>query len=373
MLTFGSLFAGYGGFDIGLERLGWLTQWQVEIDPAANKVLAAHWPGVPRYEDITEVHGDQLQPVDAIVGGFPCQDLSVAGRRAGMTVGTRSGLFYEFARIVKEMRDATDGLQPHIVIWENVPGLLSLGNTLGAIYAQWDSLGALVQEHRVVDTGRAFGIPQRRRRVLGIAVWTPGAESWGPILLDPESSRRDPEAGQQTCEDAAGTLGGGTPGRGWSDDTDRMTFLPTVTTRVGQPGNQSVDDGSLIPTHTGTITANWHKGAGNTQVEEGIVIPFVKARRAHHDDDFETWSNAHHSPTLNGRDNNSPGTATVAVAEELGVRRLTPLECERLMGLDDHWTVPAGADTHRYRLCGNGLIPAAAEWVGRRIERGLQG
>lgn len=163
-MRYGSLFAGAGGFDLGFDAAGWECAWQVELDPKARKVLAHWWPKVERHDDITECDG--LAPVDVIVGGFPCQDLSVAGKRAGMEHGTRSGAFYEFARVVEEMRDATAGTSPRWVVWENVAGLLSLRNTLGSVYAEWDRVGAVVQEHRLVDTGRAFGIPQRRRRVL---------------------------------------------------------------------------------------------------------------------------------------------------------------------------------------------------------------
>ncbi len=84
-LTFGSLFAGVGGFDLGFEAAGMACRWQVEIDAAARGVLAYHWPKVPRFEDVRQVGANELAPVDVICGGFPCQDLSVAGKRAGRT------------------------------------------------------------------------------------------------------------------------------------------------------------------------------------------------------------------------------------------------------------------------------------------------
>jgi len=90
-VRFGSLFAGIGGFDLGLERAGMECAWQVEIDPWARRVLARHWPSVPRYEDVREVGAHNLEPVDVICGGFPCQDISHAGKRAGIE-GERSGL-----------------------------------------------------------------------------------------------------------------------------------------------------------------------------------------------------------------------------------------------------------------------------------------
>lgn len=116
MTTFGSLFAGIGGFDLGLERAGMECRWQIEIDPFCVKVLARHWPEVKRYANIRNVAGTELEPVDLMCGGFPCQDLSQAGKRAGIK-GSRSGLWFEFARLIGVLR-------PRYVLIENVPGLL---------------------------------------------------------------------------------------------------------------------------------------------------------------------------------------------------------------------------------------------------------
>jgi DNA (cytosine-5)-methyltransferase 1 len=115
-VTFGSCFSGVGGLDLGLERAGLECRWQIEIDDYAIRVLEKHWPDVKRYRDITKVEGRELEPVDLICGGFPCQDLSQAGKRAGIE-GSRSGLWFEFARLVGE-------LGPRWVLIENVPGLL---------------------------------------------------------------------------------------------------------------------------------------------------------------------------------------------------------------------------------------------------------
>ena len=155
-MTVGSLFAGIGGFDLGLERAGFEIKWQVEIDPFCRAVLAKHWPHVKRYEDVRTV-GSELEHVDVICGGFPCQDISDAGKRIGIN-GPRSGLWSEFARLVGELR-------PRFVIVENVAGLLSLGmgRVLGDLAtfgydAEWDTLPAV-----------AFGTPHRRDRVWIVA------------------------------------------------------------------------------------------------------------------------------------------------------------------------------------------------------------
>lgn len=105
MMRFGSLFSGIGGFDLGLERAGMECAFQVEIDPFCVRVLSERWAAVPKYGDIREVKGGELPAVDLLCGGFPCQDLSVAGKRAGLA-GERSGLFFEFMRLIGEITPA---------------------------------------------------------------------------------------------------------------------------------------------------------------------------------------------------------------------------------------------------------------------------
>jgi len=120
-VTFGECFAGIGGLGLGLERAGMECRWQIENDPFCNKILQKHWPRVKRHGDIRTVSGHDLEPVDLFAGGFPCTDLSQAGKRVGLTnpdgTPTRSGLWFEFARIIGELR-------PRYVLVENVPGLL---------------------------------------------------------------------------------------------------------------------------------------------------------------------------------------------------------------------------------------------------------
>ena len=157
-LTFGSLFAGIGGMDLGLERSGMQCSWQVEIDPFARKVLAKHWPDVRRHDDVRTFppkEGDWH--VDLIAGGFPCQDISFAGKGAGLA-GERSGLWYEFARVVRDLR-------PRYVLVENVAALLVRGldavlGTLASLGydAEWSCLPAC-----------AVGAPHERDRVFLVA------------------------------------------------------------------------------------------------------------------------------------------------------------------------------------------------------------
>ena len=154
MHTFGSLFAGIGGMDLGLERAGWGCKWQVEIDEWCRRVLTKHWPDVPKYGDVKEIN--ELPPVDLICGGFPCQPVSYAGRRKGRD--DDRWLWPEFERIIRLVR-------PRFVIVENVPGLLThgMGDVLGGLAssgfdAEWDLLPAA-----------AVGAPHLRYRVFIVA------------------------------------------------------------------------------------------------------------------------------------------------------------------------------------------------------------
>lgn len=158
-LTVGSLFSGIGGFELGLERTGgFKTVWQCEIDPFCQKVLAKHWPDVKRFTDIKEMGiNEEIPHVDVICGGFPCQDISHAGKQTGIC-GARSGLFFELMRIVDQVR-------PKYIFLENVAALLNngMGAVLGRLAesgydARWDSISAY-----------SVGAPHIRNRIFIIA------------------------------------------------------------------------------------------------------------------------------------------------------------------------------------------------------------
>jgi len=127
-MKIGSLFSGYGGLDLAVANvLGAEVAWHCEWDDAPSKILEKHFPGVPNYRDVSKVDFTQVEPVDILTGGFPCQDLSMAGKRAGLKAGTRSGLWSEFAR-------AIDEIKPKLVVIENVRGLLSAPASNGMEY-----------------------------------------------------------------------------------------------------------------------------------------------------------------------------------------------------------------------------------------------
>jgi len=152
--TVGSLFSGIGGLDLGLEHAGFTIEWQVENNEFCQQVLAKHWPLVPRYGDIRTIRSNDLAPIHVLAGGFPCQDVSDAGSRAGID-GSRSGLWTEFARLVRQ-------LQPQYVLVENVAALLSRG--LERVLADLAACG-YDAEWQVLPAA-AFGAPHLRERLF---------------------------------------------------------------------------------------------------------------------------------------------------------------------------------------------------------------
>jgi DNA (cytosine-5)-methyltransferase 1 len=212
-MTAVSLFAGVGGFDLALQRAGVRVTAAVEIDPKARAVLARQFPSTTLFSDVQEVTGHELRATGfipergIITGGFPCQDLSVAGRREGLA-GARSGLFWEIVRLL-------DDLAPRWVVLENVPGLLSSndGRDMGTVLGALGDLG-YGWAYRVLDA-QHFGVPQRRRRVFIVAGRHLGApDLTGPasVLLEPESLRghlaSSHTAGQGTAAGTAPSLDG---------------------------------------------------------------------------------------------------------------------------------------------------------------------
>jgi DNA (cytosine-5)-methyltransferase 1 len=156
-ITFGSLFAGVGGFDLGFERAGMTCKWQVEIDQYATRVLSKHWPNVHRERDIRECGTHNLERVDVICGGFPCQDISYAGLGAGLD-GERSGLFFEAIRVVRQLR-------PTIFVLENVSALLTRG--MDRVLGTLAEIGYDTEWHCI--PAAAIGAPHRRDRVFILA------------------------------------------------------------------------------------------------------------------------------------------------------------------------------------------------------------
>lgn len=179
-LTVGSLFAGIGGFDLGLERAGMKTAWFCEQNAYCQKVLAKHWPKVPCYDDVCEIGAHNVKSVDILAGGFPCQDIATAGKGAGLA-GARSGLWREFARLIGELR-------PSYVIVENVPALRRRGlhkvlQDLDACGydAEWDGISAA-----------AVGAPHLRDRLWIVAYTNAGGRNGRPRQIKEAGGGKQP-------------------------------------------------------------------------------------------------------------------------------------------------------------------------------------
>lgn len=225
-LTLGSLFDGSGGFPLGGVLCGIEPKWKSEIEPFAIAVTNKHFPEVKHYGDVSKIDGGEVEPVDIITFGSPCQDLSVAGKRAGLENGERSNLFYQAIRIIKEMRSKTNGEYPRFIVWENVPGAFSSNkgqdfrSVLEAVCSvkepeilipepadgKWTYAGEIVGNGyslawRTIDA-QYFGVPQRRRRIYLVADF--GSECAGKILFESEGVSRDFAESSDTREGTAG-------------------------------------------------------------------------------------------------------------------------------------------------------------------------
>jgi DNA (cytosine-5)-methyltransferase 1 len=246
-----SLFSGVGGFDMGLEAAGMTTVFQCEIDKHARSVLDYHWPDVPKWDDVSTLTGAHILEmtggVDLVAWGSPCQDLSLAGKRAGLT-GERSGLFHEGIRIIKELRELSNGQSPTWSIWENVVGALSSngGADFGEVLYEMDEAGACFSEWSVLDA-QYFGVPQRRRRVF---VTT---------CFNSDTSLRCPEPLLFVSQGLRGdSATGGEQGQGATRETQD---------RIGTSGQWAAGStpGGILTT---SVTSKWHKGTGGPSGSE---------------------------------------------------------------------------------------------------------
>lgn len=322
MLTYGSLFAGVGGIDLGLDSVGMKCKFQVEWDQHCLQTLGYHWPNVPRWGDIANVNGFDLPFVDVIAFGSPCQDLSVAGKRAGLE-GERSKLFHEAIRVIKEMREKSNGQYPKWSIWENVAGALSsnTGADFGEVLRQMDEAGACFSEWAVLDA-QYFGVPQRRRRIFVISCYDLAIAKRSPeqiLPLQKSLPGNSPKifVKQRTpTPDAPGGIGAGRK-------IDTKIFLLDGT-RVG--------DIRVYNEPVQTLKSRMGTGGNNVPV---ILDEFNQDK-----------------PAL--------------------IRKFTPLECERLMGWPDNHTLyradgKQNSDTTRYKMCGNGVVSPVVKWIAENI------
>lgn len=236
-MKLGSLFDGIAGFPLAGALSGIEPVWAAEIEPFPIRVSKARFPNMKHLGSVTEIDGAAIEPVDIITFGSPCQDLSVAGKQLGIHEGQRSNLFFEAVRIIKEMRDATNGVYPRFAVWENVPGAFSSnkGADFQAVLealcqirggrdliiplppkGRWLPAGCVVGDGyslawRILDA-QYYGVPQRRKRIYLVADF--GSERAGEIQFVGESVRWHPaqsaEAWKRIAAHATGSpVGGG--------------------------------------------------------------------------------------------------------------------------------------------------------------------
>lgn len=415
-MTFGSLFSGIGGFERGFEQAGMRAMWQCEIDADATRVLEHHWPDVQKFSDVKKVGKKNLPAVDVLCGGFPCQDLSVAGKRAGLA-GKRSGLFFQFMRIVRELR-------PRAVVIENVPGLRS--SPPGDPGRDFETVLRTVAALRLYECGwtcldaRWFGLAQRRLRVFYVLTRRDlGAGRAAEILALADRVPGHFAPREQAQADIAGTIGSCANGRGWNGDLDRAGAFVAATLRsrtsnpgVNPPGRGGEDDQNVVyQCHGNNVGPMGTLRSGNGGLTGGV--PFIASpvaaeggNRTSGPIDVATAVNA--CKTASGRQDFETETFIVNAAESCAterharqsdvarcldstggfatnqggtvvrsgysVRRLTPTEYARLQGFpDDHLDLsPPLSDSAKYRLIGNAVVPQIANWLARRLMEATQ-
>ena len=393
-LTLGSLFDGSGGFPLGGLLAGIRPVWSSEIEPFAIRVTTKRLPFVKHYGDVRTLKGDELEPVDILTMGSPCQDISIAGRREGLA-GSRSGLFYEGIRIAEEMRRATHGSKPRYIVWENVYGAFSSngGADFAAVLAafaglageavpaprpaKWTGAGEIVGDRfsiawRLLDA-QYWGVPQRRRRVYLVADFAGGRA--GKILFDSEGvSRYSPQgfrSWQRTARAAqsgAGAAGGEVAQalfENHSHDsryTGPLTTAQTVSRTYGTGGNNQpfvVETpkvyGVCSKSSFAMLSPNPHAGfyeaatartldtrgptparnQGGMAVVESVPPAYATSKNSFHLDVQKDVAD-----TLVAVDYKDP--PRVLADPYYIVRKLTPTECARLQGFPDGWCKALG-------------------------------
>lgn len=355
-----STFSGIGGFEIGIERAfnnrpnirnrsALLSENSTnteesplrfvgysEIDKYAIKVYEHQFKGVPNYGDITKINADELPDFDCLVGGFPCQAFSIAGKRAGFE-DTRGTLFFDLARILRAK-------QPRLFVFENVKGLLShdSGRTFKTIIQTIDELGYDCQWQ--VLNSKNHGVPQNRERVYIVGHLRGTARPEVFPITGTHSETTEPRSGNKVAIPVL------TPDRIVKRQNGRRFKTD------GEPAftvNTQDRHGVMVKVPEAT-----KKGYAEASVGQAInlSVPNSKTRRGRVSDV---------APTLD------TGMQLHTLTEDVRIRRLTPVECERLQGFPDNWTAEgidgAISDTQRYKMCGNAVTTNVVQAVFERI------
>jgi len=391
-MRFGSVCSGIEAASVAWHPLGWRASFLSEIDAFPRAVLKHRFPDVPLRGDFTQIKAGDHDPIDLLVGGTPCQSFSVAGLRGGLG-DDRGNLALEYLRLA-------DRLRPRWLAWENVCGVLSSngGRDFGSI------LGGMVQlgygfAYRVLDAqfvrvdSHPRAVPQRRRRVFVVGYlgdWRPAAA----VLIEREGLRGDTpprrEAGQGVAGRAGASLAGGVAhslrGEGFDageDGTGRGVSLIASTGPVshclnaGAMGRLDYETETLI-----AFSLRGREGGAMPEPERDGCAPTINAASGGSTRPMVAFGlelgNQGSGGNIGWHDATKPfrtldTSCPPGIAKNHAVRRLTPLECERLQGFPDDWTdVPyrrgMAADGPRYKALGNSMAVNVMSWIGQRIE-----
>lgn len=367
--------------------------------------------------DITKIHGDKIEPVDCITFGSPCQDLSIAGRRAGLA-GERSGLFIEAVRIIKEMRSSTNGLYPTFAVWENVPGAFSSngGEDFRAVLEElarveqpdtsiprppkggrWSKAGAIAGNGwslawRQLDA-QYWGVPQRRKRIALVADF--GGQRAAEILFERTSLSGNPDSCVKAWKEVAGLAANGTAGN------DRVVGQNAYTLKIrggcaGGANGSGVKENQSYTLNTVDRPAVAYKVFDARGNGDGRTCPTITGdhenritdytaiaieRKTFNEQSFSHYKESDKCSTLKAKAGNIGNGSECLVAEKAIrwiVRRLTPVECERLQGYPagytdiGDWTDSKGkkhkyADSPRYKALGNSIALPQWFWLVQRM------
>jgi DNA (cytosine-5)-methyltransferase 1 len=399
-----SLCSGIEAATVAWAPLGWKPAAFAEIDLFCAALLEHYWPDVRNLGDVAAVSDDdvaRLGPLDLIVGGTPCQDLSVAGLRQGLA-GRRSALFFDYMRVFDAARRLCGA---RFALWENVPGALTsrrgrdfalvvsamAGSDVDAPGDGWGNEGLALGPRGLVEwsvlDAQWFGVAQRRERVFALldaGDW----ESRAPILLEPESVRGDSAPSRETGTRAAGTLtaralDGSSPCGG--DGRDGLLVAGPILSnshgagfRTGAEeaaGNHLIVEAVADPI-TATNARNYTHEGNNFRLRN--VVACFDETQVTHPENRATCSGETAALAATAR----PPTVAILADAAAEVRRLTPREAERLMGFPDDFTrisyrhprrrrAGPAADTLRYAALGNSIAVPVLAWIGRKLERVL--
>lgn len=376
-----SLFSGIEAASVAWTPLGWEPVCFSEIDPFPSAVLAARFPNVPNLGDITKIDWSAYAgTVDVVVGGSPCQSFSVAGKRDGLAGA--SGLMFEYIRAVREIR-------PRFFVWENVPGALSSedGAAFGQLLSEMDDLGYGVA-WRVLDA-QFFGVAQRRRRVFLVGCLG-DPERAAEILFERESLRWDHPSSRDKRQELAGAAGAGA---GSDSEDGCLTPWDVQSRRIFDAGSawpalyagdggghgyaayamrmcQSKPCGGKGPLVQTDVSGTLATGNDQT-IFQPMCMADGNAHTSIGDNMCGTLKVGGEPPIVVYASDDIPMVLHGGVYWV--VRRLMPVECERLQGFPDGWTDIAwhgkesAPDGPRYKALGNSMAVPVMRWIGKRI------